>query len=382
MPKRGLSEMSISSQTSPNLRKQIADRSHIFFRCVEGCNEPIMITDTNGSMIYVNPAWSQVYGYTCSEAVGQTPRLLRSKHQGDDFYREMWKQIQNPEIGHFKGELINQSKDGREVRVLLNITPYRDEQGQTEGYMGVALDLSEKIELEARLAQQDRLVTIGELTSGLAHEIGTPIGVIRGRAELLQMDSGLPAAVQKALEIIIRQTDRISTLISTLLRFSRSGATSLEVRPTSLDRVVSDVLNLLEEKLRRKHVVIEKEIPSNLTVMGDATKLEQILINLFQNSLHAFESRDPKLPPPRLGVRAHQDKKQVRILIEDNGPGIPPDIHDRIFLPFFTTKAAGQGTGLGLSIVSRLAHEMRGHIRLDREFNSGARFIVSLEPGH
>jgi PAS domain S-box-containing protein len=164
-----------------------ADPGNIFFRCVEDSNDAIMISDRGGVLVYVNPAWCRVYGYTKEEAIGNSPRLLHSGLQTSEFYRDMWASIQDLNRGYWKGELVNKAKDGTLVPVLLTITPFKNEDGSILGYMAIAVDITYKKELEAKVAHQDRLASIGLLASGLAHEVGTPLGVVRGRAEFLMM---------------------------------------------------------------------------------------------------------------------------------------------------------------------------------------------------
>jgi PAS domain S-box-containing protein len=157
----------------------------IFYQCVEDCFEPIMVTDKKGILRYVNPAWALTYGFDRDEVIGKNPRVLRSHLQDDAFYKAMWAQILDPSIGFWRGEVTNKAKDGRLVPVLLTITPYRKADGEIVGYMGIAVDLTDHKRLETQVLRQDRLASIGMLASGLAHEIGNPLGVIRGRAELL-----------------------------------------------------------------------------------------------------------------------------------------------------------------------------------------------------
>jgi len=188
------------------------DHQSVFFRCVEDSNDAIMVSDRGGKLVYVNPSWQRVYGYTAEQAVGETPRLLHSGIQDDGFYREMWSRISDPAVGYWKGELVNRAKDGTLVPVLLTITPFRGPGGSILGYMGIAVDISWRKEMENKVAQQYRLATIGVMASGLAHEIGTPLGVIRGRAELMQMQSE-NGVIRRNAEVILGQSDRISRII-------------------------------------------------------------------------------------------------------------------------------------------------------------------------
>jgi PAS domain S-box-containing protein len=161
------------------------DPQNVFFRCVEDSSEAIMISDPRGILQYVNPAWVRTYGYTQKEAIGNKPSLLHSGLHSKAFYQSMWTEISSQETGHWKGELINRCKNGELIPVLLTITPVKSAEAKIIGYMGVAVDIRFKKELEAKVAHQDRLASIGLLASGIAHEIGNPLGVIRGRAELL-----------------------------------------------------------------------------------------------------------------------------------------------------------------------------------------------------
>jgi PAS domain S-box-containing protein len=357
------------------------DRSDVFFRCVEDSNEAIMITSLEGKLVYINPAWSKIYGFTKQEALGNTPALLHSGHQSKAFYMEMWDAIRDPARGHWKGELINRAKDGRLVPVLLSITPTRDAHGAITGHMGIALDYTKKKELEARVAHQDRLASIGILASGLAHEVGTPLGTIRGRAEFLMM-TAKDAGSRKSLETIVSQIDRISKLIRSLLRVSRSsGDIRLrEIRPLE---VIQEVLALVGQNLSQDSVELRLDLPQDHVILADFERCEQIFLNLVMNSIHAIR-KVPLRPqsPHFLSLRSEARKDRVAILIQDSGCGIPEENLGRIFQPFFTTKEVGEGTGLGLSIVLQLAREMGAEITVESKVEVGTTFAVIFPTPH
>lgn len=364
-----------------------ADSHSIFFRCVEDCSEPIMISDKAGRLQYVNPAWERTYGYSKSEAIGDTPRILRSHHQSDEFYRQMWSKILDPEIEMWKGEVVNRAKDGKFVPVLLTITPYKKE-GETVGYMAIAVDLTERRSMERQILRQDRLASIGMLASSLAHEIGNPLGVIRGRAEIIMnsLKSGLvnktDASVQ-GLDTIIGQIDRISRLIESLLKISRVPQ---EVRLTAvpLGPLAHDVSALLAENLRRRGIELENQLQgAQVAVMADSQHLQQILLNLIINSMHAIEEerkRSGRTDGHYVRLACDRNESEyTTLIIEDTGCGLTPDVKQRMFEPFFTTKTPGQGTGLGLAIVHRLIEEMQGCIRVESEGPGlGTRILIQL----
>lgn len=342
----------------------------IFRRCVEDSNDAIMITDTSGVLHFVNHSWCSLYGYTAEEALGKTPRLLHSGAQEPGFYVDMWEQIRDPRLGFWKGELFNRCRDGRVVRVLLTITPYKAADGRIEGYMGLAVDLTAQKEMEKNIMHQDRLATLGALATGLAHEIGNPLGVVRGRAELLQMSYTGEERLQKGLDVVIAQIDRISSIIQTMLRLGRAE-TPGECEKLRLAALFEDVRSLFEEKLRKRGIelVIQCD-PQRLQVRTQIHALQQVVVNLVLNALQAIdaciEAGQASLVPMRIELHAahHPASRDIVLLrVSDTGGGIPDELREKVFEPFYTTKV-GSGTGLGLAIVDRLMHTLGGTVRL------------------
>lgn len=358
----------------------VADPDNIFFRCVEDSSEAIMISDERGRLVYVNPAWTEIYGFNREEAVGSTPRLLHSGHQSDSFYREMWDTILDPNRGHWKGELINRKKDGSLVPVLLTITPFFAQPGKISGYMGIAVDMTYRRELEAQIAHQDRLASIGLLASGIAHEIGTPLSVVRGRAELIAMKAEDPS-VKKNLEVITSEIDRIAKIIRSLLRISRSFS------DTQMDRIhprtiASDVLALLSQKLHEDRIDIAVDLSADLFLKGDQERFSQVLLNLFMNSIHAIHKAKLDGREANHTLRVSQVERNdgnIEIQITDTGCGISPENMKKLFKPFFTTKDIGEGTGLGLAIVAQIMREMQGEILVRSEYGLGSTFSLVMQ---
>ncbi len=355
---------------------------NVFFRCVEDSNDAIMLTDAAGILTYVNPAWSQIYGFSKGEAVGKTPGILHSGQQNPDFYKAMWARIRNPKYGNWKGELVNKTKEGVLVPVLLTITPFLSETGEEiSGYMGIASDLSYHRELEAKVAHQDRLASIGLLASGLAHEIGTPMGVIRGRAEFLMMKSPDPT-FKKGLGIIISEIDRITKIIRSLLRISRSFS-DVRLETIKVLEPLNEVLTLVGQTLRNDQIDVQVSSPEDLLIRADFGRLEQIFLNLVMNSIHAIRKAQEGGRKGSHFLRFETQKKADLITLEmtDSGCGISPENLNNIFKPFYTTKDVGEGTGLGLAIVAQLIREMEGKISVRSELDKGTTFSLTLTEG-
>jgi len=231
---------------------------------------------------------------------------------------------------------------------------------------------SEKITLEKTLRHTDKLASIGQLASGLAHEIGTPLNVISGRGEhlLKKMTADHPEA--RNLKIIIRQSERITKIMQQLLAFARKPAAQFD--NISLERVINEAFSLCQLRQRKAHPQIQLELDLPVKDMvADEDGIRQLFVNLMLNSFHVMQSGG------RIRIQSRLDRendKETIIIYEDDGPGISPDKKDRIFDPFFTTKDVGEGTGLGLFIVTNIVQEHQGRIELDYAFANGARFII------
>ena len=351
----------------------------VFLSCVEESSDAIMLTDTRGEIIYVNPAWERLYGFTGEEALGSTPRLLRSGRHDGAFYRRMWQDILDPAKGFWKGEVINVGKSGVEIPVQLTISPFRNGLGSVQGYMSIGIDITEKKKLEAQILRQDRLASIGLLAAGLAHEIGTPLGVVRGRAEYLIASANLPTESRSSLEVIVTQIDRVSSLVYSLLNLAGKGG-GTDARPVALAATLSDVSRLLRQRLLDSEIRLVFDVPPQAAVLAEPTRLQQVFLTLLMNAIHAIEARGPREKGAenciRIGAAPHDD--QWEISVEDTGSGITPENMAHLFKPFFTTKDVGMGTGLGLAIAHQIIHGWNGSIWAESPPGRGATFLFRL----
>jgi two-component system NtrC family sensor kinase len=229
-----------------------------------------------------------------------------------------------------------------------------------------------ELDLERRLQHADRLATIGTLASGLAHEIGTPMGIIRTRAELL-----LKAAPEasKNVEIIINQIDRISRIVRMLLEYARPRESRRIV--CDVRQVVQTALGLIEMEAVRRNVQVERELGVQpLLAEGDPDQLQQVFVNLAVNALDAMAAKGGVL---RVSAETQEDeaKPALEIIFEDSGTGVPLPDRARVFDPFFTTKEPGKGTGMGLAVSQSIMHDHDGEIGFDSR-PTGARFFVTI----
>nr|HEX4314071.1 ATP-binding protein [Kofleriaceae bacterium] len=240
-----------------------------------------------------------------------------------------------------------------------------------------------KLALEQRLGQTEKLATIGQLAAEIAHEVGTPLNVIAGRARAIQRKARDPEAVDKNAAIVAEQTARITRIIQRLLDFTRRKVGAPERAVVHLDELASSTLELLAGQFSSARVKTRLDRDSELPgVAGDADRLQQVLINLMLNAVQAMpdggslaiETR--AVTRARPGLEGGAEQSFVSVAVRDTGVGIPPGVRDKIFDPFYTTKTGQGGTGLGLAVCSGIVKEHDGWIDVDDGTHGGTVFTV------
>lgn len=227
-------------------------------------------------------------------------------------------------------------------------------------------------ELESQLLRAEKLSTVGVLTAGVAHEIGTPLGVVKGRAEyaLSKLDEGDP--VEEHLSIIVEQSEYISSVVEQILDFSRDEQP--DIRSTDIAEAVSRSIQLVTFQRDNESVEIETDIPDSLPpIAANPDEFQQVVVNLLMNAHQACQKEGHIRIAGRMEP-GEESEEFVRIAVQDDGAGIDPENRHKIFDPFFTTKKRGRGTGLGLSVVQKIVRNHGGKIKLDSSPGEGTTF--------
>lgn len=284
--------------------------------------------------------------------------------------------------GHWQQRIEIGGKD--EVATLAREFNLMSEELQTS-YQRLLAEQAEKLRLERELRRSERLASVGQLAAGLAHEIGTPLNIISGRAEYLLRRARSTDELKSNLHIIGSQSGRIAAIVRQLLDFS--GRREPVYRPVDITALLHRAKELVEHQVEQKSIRVEMAAPEALPPLrGDAELLQQVFINLYTNSIHALEpggSIKIRVEPcihGDAGVPAGGGLDGVRIHFEDDGAGIAPENLGRIFDPFFTTKDIGEGSGLGLSVVFGIIKDHGGDIHVESDPGRFCRFIIEL-PG-
>jgi len=233
-------------------------------------------------------------------------------------------------------------------------------------------DRTDELRAQRELIAREKLATVGEIASGVAHEVNNPLAAIRMEAELLGRASKDPDTNTTAMTIT-REVDRAARIVRSLLRLARRADTT----PTrvQINDLVHDVAEIRQRVLRADNVQFRTRLDQSAPpVLGLGQELQQVVINLVTNAEHVVKGRDPAV----IQLTTQAREGWVRLVVEDSGPGIPVEIRGRIFDPFFTTKGPDEGTGLGLAICQRVVTEVGGKLWLEDSALGGARFVVEM----
>jgi len=365
-------------------RRRAEERLSLQAAALEAAANAVIITDHEGTILWVNPAFTKLTGYTEAEAVGRNPKILKSGQQPQSFYAEMWDRVRQGLI--WRGKVVNRRKDGELYTEEMTITPVRNEQGNISHFIAIKEDVTERQKLEQQLLQAQKMEAVGRLAGGVAHDFNNLLTVILGCTDLLlqQSDVGHHPSREK-LDQIKDAARRAADLTEQLLAFSRKQVTS----PTtfSLNTVVNATHKLLVRLIGEDvRVVIRLSAESGLVSM-DQGQLEQILVNLAVNARDAMpeggdliiETADVDLDETFAQQHAGaRPSPTVMLAVTDSGIGMDKEVQAHIFEPFFTTKGVGKGTGLGLAMVYGVVKQNSGYISVHSEPGQGSTFRIYL----
>jgi len=349
-----------------------------FSQVVEHANEVIIITDAQGAIEYVNPAFTKVTGYQVDEAIGKNISMLKSDAQDARVYKELWQTIQRGEV--WTGSLVDRRKNGTFFPVEMSITPIFGEQKRITNYVSIQTDMSEKKKLQEQFQQSQKMEALGTLVGGIAHDFNNMLAVIQGNIYLANNEVGSVEDITKRLSSIDAVNAKASDVVRQLLTFARKD--SGEMQPLSLNEFMREGYRLSQSVIPESITHVSNYCEEELTVKGNSTQLQQVLMNLANNARHAVaDVKDPRIscsisPYTASAEFMHKHshlktRELARISVADNGCGISRENLNKIAEPFFTTKAVGQGTGLGLSMVYGAIQVHGGVFEVESELGRG-----------
>ncbi len=375
--------MKLLRQRAGDAKRLSDEKLALLSSAVERAAESVVITDAESHIVYVNPAFCQLTGYSQAEALGKTPRVLKSGRHDKSFYEEMWSVLRRGET--WRGRLVNRRKDGTLFEEEGSIAPLRGPDGAVTHYIAVKRDVTAEADLERQLRQSQKMDAVGRLAGGVAHDFNNILTSILGNAEMTAMQAPAGSQLADDMQQIIKAGKLAADLTRQLLIFSRKQI----VEPVALD--MNQSLRDFEKMLRRtlgEDVKLVLELWTGpVWVKADPSQFDQVVLNL------AVNARDAMPHGGRLSITASPVEfagattyaytripagQYARLRVTDAGVGMTPAIMDHLFEPFFTTKEKGRGTGLGLSTVFGIVKQAGGYITVDSEPGRGSTFSVYL----
>ena len=351
---------------------------------IDQAAEIVLITDEKADIVYANPAFEKITGYSRMEVLGKNPRILKSGEQDHAFYQQMWASLSAGRTWH--GRFVNKKKNGSLYTEEATISPVLDTSGNVINYVAVKRDITKEQELEQQYLEAQKMEAIGTLAGGIAHDFNNILAIILANAQILEFSEAISTESKETLNQIIIASKRARELVRQILAISRRGKQEKIIM--NLKPIVKETIGLLRASLPAT-IRLEPHITANTGMLfADPTQMQQVLMNLCTNAAHAMEKEGGTLkitlsntsvgendPPLEPGFAPGE---YVKLSVSDTGHGMQPWILKRIFEPYFTTKETGKGTGLGLSVAHGIVKSHGGAVKVSSVVRKGSIFEIYL----
>lgn len=330
----------------------------------------ILVTDTAGLVSYANRRW-QVMGYEQEAIIGRPLENLVAPASSEAFQEAYGAILAGKQVDNLELQILR--ADRRLGQFSVNMSPMRDEQGQVSSIVVVMSDVTDAASLQSKLMHSEKMAAVGQLVSGVAHEVNNPLTAILGFADLLMENPELPESARKDLRVILQEAQRTKQIVQNLLSFARQMPP--QRKPVQLNPILKRTVQLRAYDLQSRGVSVNENLRDHLPfVIGDSHQLQQVFLNILNN---AYDAVRAVAQNARIEISTGCKDDVVEVSFRDNGCGIAHP--ERIFDPFFTTKQVGEGTGLGLSICYGIVKEHGGEIICENNGDGpGATFTVRL----
>ncbi|MFC1713889.1 ATP-binding protein [Candidatus Poribacteria bacterium] len=354
------------------LREKVVDLTEVRSfndSILQNMSNGLITTDMDGRIVYFNSAAEAILGYRAQEVQRQPMKGLFSNLES------LASETLRGNTGFTFHETDVVRKTGSDIPIEVSTSLLKDDSGRATGVIMIFTDLTERREMETQIRRADRLATLGQLATGVAHEIRNPLAGISGAVQILRDDTSKDDQQREILGDIIERINRLNTAISNFLRFARPAP--LQLSPVDMNEVVQSVLFLMNKQAETQGISIIEEHDDNLPiVMADSEQMQQVILNIALNALQAIGEDGGQII---FRVLQNDAEDQIVVEISDTGSGISAENLDQIFDPYFTSKS--EGTGLGLSIAQGVVEEHGGSISVESEVGKGTTFRVRLRHG-
>lgn len=356
------------AEMSADLRKS----EYLYRSIVDGAADAIMTIDRDNRVLSWNRGAEQVFGYREGEAVGRSLEELIIRPDVAPSSEYLNGQIRAGKTVRVH-EAVRYTKDGQPHHVLISATPIFGEDGTLQFVSLIYKDITEQKRAQEQLIQSEKQATLGVIAGSIGHELNNLVSGLLVEAQLLLRRAEDPEEVRKIGQRLQTHLEKVALHGRNLLSLSKPARPQLQ--KMDLTEVLEDTTDtLVLSGVLKRFRVVKNFAPNLAPVCGDRNQIEQVIRNLEINAAHAMKS-DGVLT---VSTALSEDGNFVRMVIEDNGEGIPEELKDKIFEPFFTTKADGEGTGLGLPIVRQIVESHGGRFSLESQVGVGTRAVVEI----
>ncbi|MBZ0263140.1 MEKHLA domain-containing protein [bacterium] len=364
---------------SKTLRRRVGEQEKIITSILQNTVDAIIFIDIENRVKSWNKGAEVIFGFKADEMIGQTlHRLIPPDQDAEEELSQIGEAVlHRGSIEHYTATRI--TKEGKRIIVNISRSLVHDSDGTIQGSTAIIQDVTDKVDMDQRIYQTEKLASIGMLAAGVAHEINNPLTVILGFTDLLLEDVEKGSGIHKDLKTIEENAQHAQGIVKQLLGFAR-------VQESKSDRCdvaesVETVISVVDFSLEKKNIKLNLEVEPGLPeARGDSRECQQVFLNLINNAVAAMGKKGGTLR-----IKAWREKDWVKVSVSDTGHGIPRDIQSRIYDPFFTTKTVGEGTGLGLSLCYGMIKKHGGNITFtsnsiedDPDQPSGTTFTVEL----
>ncbi|NLD38038.1 MAG: DUF3365 domain-containing protein [Desulfatiglans sp.] len=352
-------------------------------KLLDAVEQSIVATDLNGKIVYCNPYSEKIYGWKRSEVIGhEMMRLMIPDAYMDEGLKDHVRVLEGES---WSREVFVKNQSGKIFPALVSASPVYNEKGEITGGIAISIDLTEKKKLEAQLQQTQKMEGIGILAGGIAHDFNNILAPIILHSQIAMDDIAPDNPLQASMKEIYRAAIRARELVRQILTFARKGQDSRIVLRASL--AVKEAVKFLRSTIPATIEINFEMNTNNDAILANPTHINQIVMNLCANAAYAMKENGGIITvtldngDEKDGDRPGCDLppgQYLRLSVIDTGPGIPPDIIDRIFEPYFTTKGPGEGTGLGLAIIHGIVKSYEGGIAVETSPDAGTTFFIYL----
>jgi len=343
----------------------------------------IVLTDPEGKILFVNPKFCSLTGFSEEEALGRTPRIIKSENTPEKVHQELWATITAGRV--WDGTLQNKKKNGELFWERVTVAPIFNDRGEITRFMAIKEDITAHKGLEAQLFQSQKMEAVGHLAGGIAHDFNNILTAIVGFAHVVSTKMGPDDPQKQNMRYILDSADKAAELTRSLLVFSRKQI--INPKPVAVNEIIDSLHKFLQRIIGEDVELRSTQTPEPLVINADRGQIEQVLMNLASNARDAMPKggvlavETQRMEMDQSYLKAHgygKEGEYAVISVTDTGIGMDEATCKRIFEPFFSTKEVGKGTGLGMSIVYGIVKQHGGFVNVYSEPGLGTTFTVYL----